>query len=357
MKTNRMTLLRVIEIFFTMLFLSAMLHAEEPKPVDDQQQTEEADQDKEEAEEIEKLEPEKEDLTIPPRVKVFTVKTRSEDNPEVPFYLRIPKKHAKGQVHRLLFICPHYNGNGLDYLKAHYLLELADERDWFVMTCTFKSKGNVRDRKLCYYYPEKFSGKAVLEALKLVSEKYPVDTERLLMQGLSGGAQFVHRFAMWAPERVSAVAVNSSSWFDEPTPSSNQVAWLVTIGESDPSYNNSIEFVDKLRNVGVAPFFRSYVGMIHEGTSEVYQLNQEILKFYDDFTKKDLGEKRSKLTPESERLALQAKQMPFVGDTQQWEFLPNSEENEESIAEDVRVYLPSEELAKIWGVKKEEEKE
>jgi poly(3-hydroxybutyrate) depolymerase len=95
----------------------------------------------------------------------------------------------------------------------------------------------------------------VVDALETVAKKYPIDPTRIFMQGLSGGAQFVHCFAIWAPERVTAVAINSSSWFDEPNAKCNQVAWLVTIGESDASFTNTLEFVDQLREVGAAPAF------------------------------------------------------------------------------------------------------
>jgi hypothetical protein len=293
---------------------------------------------------------------LPERVETFTVKTRSDLNKEIPFYLRVPKNYRPGKSYRLLFLCPHLNQQGLSKLAdSARWLALADERDWFVVTCTFKqAKDAAQDRKLSYYYPEAFSGKAALEALELVSKKYPVDTERLLMQGLSGGAQFVHRFAMWAPERVTAVAVNSSSWFDEPNVRCNQVAWLVTIGESDESYDASLEVVDRLRNVGAAPLFRSYLGMVHEGSAAVDELNMEFLKFHDDFTKKDLGKRRSYQTPAAERLALQGEKMPFVGDGQDWKYFPNGADARESVAEDSRIYLPSETIAKLWGQKEEE---
>jgi acetyl esterase/lipase len=236
-------------------------------------------------------------------------------------------------------------------------LALADARDWFVMTCTFKqSLNDVQNRKLSYYYPEAFSGKAMLEALAQVSKKYPtVDTERLLMQGLSGGAQFVHRFAIWAPDRVTAVAANSSSWFDAPNARCNRVAWLITIGESDESYHNSLEMVDRLRGVGAAPLFRSYLGMVHEGSPAVEQLDMEFLKFHDDLTKKHLGQKHSALTPEDERLAMPGDKMPWVGDSQDWKFVPNTPQAREAIAEDSRIYLPSEGLAKLWGKAEEQE--
>jgi pimeloyl-ACP methyl ester carboxylesterase len=233
-------------------------------------------------------------------------------------------------------------------------LALADERDWFVMTCTFKqNSANARDRKLAYYYPEGFTGKATLDALAVAAKKYPVDTGRMLMQGLSGGAQFVHRFALWAPDRVTAVAVNSSSWFDPPNAMCNQVAWLITIGDSDDSFNESLNMVDQLRIAGAAPVFRSYLGMVHEGSGAVDQLNMEFLKFHDERTRGELGKKRSALTPPEELLSMKPGEMPYVGDSQDWKFWPNTKEAREGIAEDSRIYLPSEDIAKLWGKQEE----
>jgi pimeloyl-ACP methyl ester carboxylesterase len=305
---------------------------------------------------VEAQKPEVPAENLPERVESFTIRTRSELNREVPFYLRVPKNYRPGKAYRLLFLCPYLNQEGLKKLAdSAAWLALADAEDWFVMSCTLKQDSHAaKDRKLAYYYPEGFSGKATLEALETVSKKYPVDTERLLMQGLSGGAQFVHRFAMWVPERVTAVAVNSSSWFDTPSPRCNQVAWLVTIGESDDTYHLSLEVVDRLRTVGAAPLFRSYLGMVHEGSGAVDELSMEFLKFYDDFTQNELGKRRSHQAPAAERFSLVGEKMPYVGDGQDWKFFPNTPEARESVADDSRIYLPSESIAKLWGKKEEE---
>ena len=78
--------------------------------------------------------------------------------------------------------------------------------------------------------------------------------------------------------------LNSSSWFDALNAKCNQVAWLVTIGESDGSFSNTLEFVDQLREMGAALLFRSYLGMVHEGSPAVNRLNLAFLRFYDDHT-------------------------------------------------------------------------
>ena len=292
---------------------------------------------------------------IPANVEIFLVKTQSPLNKEIPFYLRVPANYSRTRLNRVLFLCPVYNGNGLRRVSGDGLfLRLADERGWFVIAPTFKQEGqDTHNRKKSYYYPEEFSGKAVFEALALIARKYPISQDGLFLQGLSGGAQFVHRFAIWAPERVAAVAVNSSSWFDEPDEKSRQVAWLVTIGDSDLSYENTLKFVNNLREAGALPILRSYAGMVHEGSSKVDEFDALFLKFYDEATLGTLGTRRSLVAkPEP---PIPAGQMPFVGDTQDWRYYPNPTESAKRVAEDSRVYLPSVEIAKFWSGKKADE--
>lgn len=295
-------------------------------------------------------------LQLPERVETFTVRTRSKMNEKLPFYLRVPKNYQKGKAHRLLFLCPVYNELGLKLLsRSEDWLKIADERGWFVMTASFQQDGvDVRNRELSYYYPEGFSGKATLKALEIAAKKYDIDTERLLMDGLSGGAQFVHRFALWAPERVTAVAVHSSSWLDKPNERCKQVAWLITIGEADPTYPESLAMVNGLRELGAAPLLQSYVGAIHELHPKAAQIAKEFLIFYDEYTRADLGKRRTRNSKPEEMLALKGEEMPFVGDTLGWKVFPNTQENREAIREDVRIFLPSEKIAKLWGESMEE---
>ena len=52
-------------------------------------------------------------MNFPERVEVFRVKTKSAQNKEVPFYVRVPKNYKAGRFYRLLFLCPHLNQDGL----------------------------------------------------------------------------------------------------------------------------------------------------------------------------------------------------------------------------------------------------
>jgi len=318
---------------------------------------------------------------LPLNVEKFSVKTASPLNPEVPFYVRIPAHYDSNVRARVLFRCPVYNGDGLRCVSGGGpFMTHADERGWFVIAPTFKQTGaDTKERSKSYYYPETWSGNAVLEVLDLIAKKYPIATNGLLMQGMSGGAQFVHRFAIWAPERVAAVAVNSSSWFDDPNPKSAQVAWLITIGEADPSCENSVEFLDKLRANGAVPLYRSYIGMVHEGSSKVDELNVLFLKFYDEATRAKLAahpmsapyvpptpEKsawaqqfQTRATPTPASVAVPppilANAMPLVGDMKDWKFYKNEPQALQRIDRDDLIYLPSVEIARMWAGKGAEE--
>jgi pimeloyl-ACP methyl ester carboxylesterase len=290
---------------------------------------------------------------IPPNVEKFVVKTSSSANPEIPFYVRVPRGYTAGKKsppHRVLFVCPTYNRDALDLMSHEKpFFDMADEKGWFIVIPTFRNAGDVRNRDTCYYYPEKFSGKAVCQALELIAKKYRIDCERILMQGYSGGAQFVHRFAIWAPERVVAVAVNSSSWFDQPNEKSRQLAWLITVGDSDPTYERSLEFVNQLRGIGALPILRSYIGAQHNdaGASET-QLIGTFLAFYDELTKAKLGAPKPIFASNPAPL-IPREAMPYAGDAQDWNFCRHTPETVEDIPEDARIYLPSEEIANTWG--------
>jgi hypothetical protein len=188
--------------------------------------------------------------------------------------------------------------------------------------------------------------------LTKIAEKYPIDTERLFLKGMSGGAQFVHRLALWMPEQVDACYVHSSSWFDKANPKANQVAWMLIIGESDPSYSNSLDFYNQLVSFGAIPVFRSYIGMVHEGNAEAEKMGWDFLRWIDLRTQDSLGKPRPRdefTNAVKKDPILQKSDFAFVGDAQDWRYWKNTPENETDISEDSRVYLPTEEIAKQWG--------
>lgn len=295
---------------------------------------------------------------LPEGFDVFPVKTKYKGDPEVPFYVRIPSQYKsgeRGQLHRVLLICKYLGGNGFVVARGgshnEALINLADQRGWFVVSPHFVGHGEeVQDRTKCYYYPEAYSGQATLDALDLIAKKYPINTDQIFAVGQSGGAQFVHRFANDVPDRVVAVAVNSCSWYDRPRPQSKGVGWLLTIGEADETIIDCLDFADQLRGVGAMPILRSYLGMGHNWDERAMALDVAFFTYWDEMTKGSLNRPRTAREKAEGMLGQQPKDMPFVGDTEEWKYVPNTPENLAKVPEENRVYLPDETLAKQWQV-------
>ncbi|SMO43958.1 alpha/beta fold hydrolase [Paracoccus laeviglucosivorans] len=70
---------------------------------------------------------------------------------------------------------------------------------------------------------------AVLELLAQAGRHGDFDTGKFALFGYSGGAQFVHRFAMLYPGRVAALHVAAAGWYCLPDPT---VAWPAGLGRA-----------------------------------------------------------------------------------------------------------------------------
>ncbi len=57
------------------------------------------------------------------------------------------------------------------------------------------------------------SDTALIALLDALAVQHGIATERVRMFGFSGGAQMVHRFAMFHPERVSHMCIASAGWY------------------------------------------------------------------------------------------------------------------------------------------------
>ena len=289
---------------------------------------------------------------VPPGIDVIEIATSSFNNPKVPFYVRPPAGFSAGsgtEKHRLVLLFPFVPESGLKALTRNKLLtSLADARGWFIASPTFvvDFRNDSRDRTKAFYYPERWSGKAVLEAVAEIEKKYPVDGGRLFVQGLSGGAQIAHRLGLWCPERITAVAVNSSGWFDDPGPKASQVAWAVTVGEADPIIPASVDFVEKLKARGAQPVFKAFIGMVHEDYPAANQLCAAFLLHMDELTKDQLGQ-----PPGSSGGAVfnRPEHHDFVGDRRDYLYFSKTPEEMNSIPPESRFLLPDETVAEFWG--------
>lgn len=289
---------------------------------------------------------------VPEGIDVITIKTSSPENAEIPFYVRPPAGFIPGDaVHRLVVLFPFVPESGLKAIARNKnLTALADKRGWFIVSPTLNIdfKKDSRDRTKAFYYPERWSGRAVLDAVAVMEKHYPVDGHRLFIQGLSGGAQIAHRLALWCPDRVVAVVVNSSGWFDDPGPSASKMAWAITVGESDQIMPDSIAFAENLKKQGALPLLKTFIGMVHEDFPAANEICGAFLEHIDDLTKAELG---APLTPAKKSSYNDISHHPFVGDARDYWFFES--QKAETIPKGKQTFLPNPEIAILWGEPRE----
>lgn len=293
---------------------------------------------------------------VPPGMDVIKIRTSSSDNPEVPFYVRPPSGYqpggdAAGMKHRLLLLFPFVPETGLRAIQRNEtLVKLADARGWFVASPTLvvDFKKDAQDRKKAFYYPESWSGKAVVDAVEEIARKYPVDGRRLFVQGLSGGAQIAHRLGLWCPERITAVVVNASGWYEDPNPKASQVAWVITVGEADSRLKDTVAFAEKLKACGALPLLKTYIGRIHEDIEEANQIGAAFLFHVDELTKKDLGQPAG--APQVSAYN-RTDHHAYVGDGRDYLYFANAPQKQATLPPEARFFLPDDVVAECWGKK------
>ena len=87
----------------------------------------------------------------------------------------------------------------------------------------------------------------LLSILDEVKHIWPgIETERVLLVGFSGGAQFVHRFMYLYPERLKAVAVVSPGR----TTKLSEEPWPAGVGDAQAVFDGLVVDADAIRKIG-----------------------------------------------------------------------------------------------------------
>jgi hypothetical protein len=101
----------------------------------------------------------------------FNIPTKAPQNKNVKMVLRIPAnfspKDAKN--YRVMVLFGGRNWQGEKTIKAYNFVKLADEHKIFLLSPSFKNDS--------YWEPEKWSGEALLQAVKKVKVKYLLKKE------------------------------------------------------------------------------------------------------------------------------------------------------------------------------------
>ena len=261
---------------------------------------------------------------------------------KVPFFVFLPENLSRDAS--VLVLVPGYNGSGRDMLDAGWT-EFAEREGLVLLAPTFETNVGELRRAEGYYYPEQWSGAVVEAGVRELERREGVDTRKILIYGMSAGAHFAHRFALWKPESVKAFVACSAGWWSEPTEKLSGVPALIMCGESDPRYRATLEFFDKAIAVGLPWVWRSYRYTGHDLTPAARRMAEVFLAHYAKEMRK-LRCARSSLSPDPEAAASGKSQDWLWGDRQTYRWVGADQADE--IPPAVRVKLPSKEVAEVW---------
>jgi poly(3-hydroxybutyrate) depolymerase len=125
-------------------------------------------------------------------------------------------------------VCVHgYTRQPLDQLQA--FAPLAAARGDALVLPLFDERHHRRYQQLLHPRRGTRSDLGLLRALGRVATAGGFDDRRLCLFGYSGGAQFVHRFALRHPERTAALAIGAAGWYAWPDVAA---AWPSGLGDA-----------------------------------------------------------------------------------------------------------------------------
>ncbi len=252
----------------------------------------------------------------------FDIATKAPQNKNLKMVLRVPDgfslKDAKS--YRVMVLFGGRNWPGERTIKTYNFVKLADKYKIFLISPSFKNDE--------YWLPEKWSGKALMQAVKETKIKYKLKKNtKILYFGYSAGAQCAALFYHWKPELVKAWGAYACGvWFWPEKQVSNAAPAIISCGEYDKErYLLSERFVRQAREHGYSLIWRSYpVG---------HGLSPKALGLTRSFFASILsGNPKTK----------------YVGDDQEMEFYPADGKNARNIDIEYRNNFLNLDLAKQW---------
>ena len=270
-----------------------------------------------------------------PVIDCVEVKTRSKENALVRVWYRVPRNYdANGKgLSRVLILFGGRNCDGKPEVSGKLgWTEWADLNGIFLVAPTLKNDN--------YWEPEKWSGRAMQDALAQIAAKYRIANSGLLYYGYSAGSQASNLFPAWRPDLCRAYVSHACGVFHTPTGRMRNVPGLVTCGDADAArYVISRQFVEKCRSIGISVIWKSFPNHPHDVPPDSIRLAKEFLAHHHWTYPEDLGGEALPRPPAT----------AFVGDDADGVYFPSGSADAEGVMEEDRVALPSESVALAWG--------
>jgi len=139
-----------------------------------------------------------------------------------------------------------------------FLKELAEREGFAVIAASFKHNENDFNKRASSQYPAAWSGKALLDMLKIAKTK-GLNPGKFYLAGFSAGGQFVSRFSFLYPQKTAACAIFSSG--ARVKPETNQgVKYFYGVGVNDDDYHkeNAEIFNKAALELGIPIVYNQY---------------------------------------------------------------------------------------------------
>ena len=193
--------------------------------------------------------------TLADEIKTFDISTKAPQNKNVKMVLRVPSGFSEKDAAscHIMVLFGGRNWPGKRTIKTYNFVKIADKYKIFLVSPSFVNNE--------YWNPEKWSGEALMQAVKKIKVKYRLkDNNRLLYFGYSAGAQCAALFYNWKPEIVKAWGVYACGvWFWPKKQVTNAAPAIITCGTDDKGrYLLSRRFVRQAREHGYSIIWRSY---------------------------------------------------------------------------------------------------
>ncbi|MCF6174931.1 MAG: hypothetical protein L3J71_04140 [Victivallaceae bacterium] len=272
-------------------------------------------------------------------LKHVTVKTKAKSNYKVKVYYRVPSGYQqKGRgSYRVLVIFGGRNCSGRGQAAGSLgFARWADEHDIFLVGPGFTDSD--------YWYPEKWSGKALLKALKLIKKQYRINDTRLLYYGYSGGSQCSNLFPAWRPQLCVAWVSHACGVWHQPTSRMRDIPGLVTCGDADfMRYILSRNFAEKARSKGELIIWKSFPNHPHDVPPDSIKLAKKFLSYHH---KRNIGDLQYGF---GKGILVRRGKPKYIGDDQEGQFWRANSIYVKYIDPEDRVEFFSKDIALVWG--------
>ena len=276
----------------------------------------------------------------------YVFETKIKSHPQITFFLRKPKRavsfeKSKG-VLALCLLSHNVEGIKKRLQEAEAADDLTDvlrfaEENCLTLLCWGSQRFwnprmnwddlNRRESKPIETVSDEMAD-AWEKAVKRMTSRYKIPTEKYLLSGFSGAAQYALRLAMKKPQYFKAVHVHVPSSFPKPMPGAKNMLICLTTGEWEAGYDRSIRFLEEAQSIGIPIIYKAIPQLGHAVHPQAVRLGLACF----EFAMKNLSNNKLE-TPQ------------YMGDVYRHAVFPYVEN---PIGSGIWINLPSRSIAEAW---------